>query len=299
MTLDRVTILGRGTAGRAKPLNEIRILRQRIERLETTVGVIRDQLQNCLQVANRPSDAIALARSVAESLTKQVLKDLGSIPPSMLDACLKELEKPEMMSRGVVPSEIITMLQMVRVLGNKAIHNAMRIELTTADVDLILRSLLRVVEWYFTEFEYGLKVKTLYTSDSVQSFMPPGNISSPAPLGSIPDWLIGSWRGGWNWRGNKRNAVMLIHTNYTPIINMTIRYEKSGVNTILEEQLLTRVSEDEVYLDAIGYKFLQKGTAIGWHLDTFKLRIDNTKEYLRGIKYDRRLIEMNVEFTRE
>jgi len=141
--------------------SELGLLKQRIERLDVAVGEIREQLAHCLQVAARPQDALVLARSVAESLLKRVLRDINLKPPAMLEACLRELEKPEVMSRGLVPSEILSLLHMVRVLGNKASHGSMRISLAAADVQLVLQSLLRVVEWYFTEFNGGPKLNLL------------------------------------------------------------------------------------------------------------------------------------------
>jgi hypothetical protein len=119
---------------------------------------------------------MALARGVAESLTKQIIQDIGRKPAAMLDACLQELEKPEVMSRGLVPAEIISMLHMVRVLGNKATHDAIRIEVTIADVDLVMRSVLRVVEWYFAEFQKGPKVNPLFKAGPLPVAVPPPQI---------------------------------------------------------------------------------------------------------------------------
>jgi hypothetical protein len=142
--------------------DELAILNRRIARLEAAVGEVRERLHNCLQVADRPQDAMALARGVAESLTKRILDNMGIKPQAMLDGCLKELEKPDVMSRGHVPAEIITILHMVRVLGNKATHDALRIVPTSSDVYLVLRSLLRVVEWYFAEFDRGPQIDPLF-----------------------------------------------------------------------------------------------------------------------------------------
>jgi hypothetical protein len=143
-------------------VDEFRILQDRIERLEPGVGDVRDRLRHCLRVAERPQDAIALARSVGENLAKRLLEGIGIKQPAMLDACLKELERPEVMSRNLVPSEIITILHMVRVMGNKATHDSMRVEPAKADVFLVLQSILRVVEWYFHAFERGPKLERVF-----------------------------------------------------------------------------------------------------------------------------------------
>jgi hypothetical protein len=141
---------------------ELDALRRRVERLEAGVGEIRERLAACLQVASRPQDALALARGIAESLAKQVLERLGLKLATMLDGCLRLLEQPDVLSRGLVPAEVISLLHMVRVLGNKAAHDALRIEATATDVDLVVRSVLRVVEWYFAEFERGPRLDPLF-----------------------------------------------------------------------------------------------------------------------------------------
>lgn len=167
--------------------DELYILRQRIERLETAVGDLRGRLAHCLQVVALPNDALALARGIAETLTKRVLQDIGLKPPSMLDGCLKELEKPQIMSRGLVPAEVITLLHMVRVLGNKAAHDVMRIAAGATDVDLVLRSVLRVVEWYFAEFERGPRLNPLFKPGETP---PPLRTEQPPPAVRLPPLVI-------------------------------------------------------------------------------------------------------------
>jgi hypothetical protein len=76
---------------------------------------------------------------------------------------------------------------MVRVLGNKATHDAMRIEVTAADVDLVLRSVLRAVEWYFAEFERGPKVNPLF---KVGAAPPPLRTDQPPPAVRLPPLVV-------------------------------------------------------------------------------------------------------------
>jgi len=163
-------------------------LRERIERLEAAVGEVRDHLHDCVQVINSPRAAMTLARNVAESLTKMVLEKLHRKPPGTLDACLAELETPQTMSLGLVPGEIISLLHMIRVMGNKATHDVLRIQPTSADVDLVLRSLLRVVEWYFAEFRRGPQLDPLFstTPPRLQVDAPPPEVRMPPLLISGP-----------------------------------------------------------------------------------------------------------------
>jgi hypothetical protein len=159
-------------------VDELLLLKDRVECLDEPAGEFRERLRHCLAVAARPQDSIALARSIGENLAKRVLQEIGLKPPAMLDGCLREFEKPEVMSRGLVPAEVVTILHVIRVLGNKAVHDSLRIEMTAADVHLVLRSTLRVVEWYFLEFDRGPKLDRL--------FLPPKK-GEGQPDGSGPD----------------------------------------------------------------------------------------------------------------
>ena len=178
------------------PISEHGILEQRILQLEAAVGDLKARLVHCVQVASRPQDALALARGIAESIVKKTLLDMGRNPPDMLEPCLRDLEKSEVMSRGLVPAEIITLLHMIRVLGNKATHDAMKIVAGPSDVDLVLRSVLRVVEWYFAEFSRGPHLNPLFTgglrpppvpidASPPQARMPALVVSGPQPDGTI------------------------------------------------------------------------------------------------------------------
>src|SRR5262245_10377090 len=128
--------------------DELYRLRQRIERLPDSDGGFRSRLLNCLQAAGCPQHALVLARADAERLVKLVLAAMTIKAPAALEGCLKELEKPDVMSRGLVPAEVITLLHTIRVLGNKAAHDAMKIEARADDVHLVAQALVRVAEWY-------------------------------------------------------------------------------------------------------------------------------------------------------
>ena len=146
--------------------NELRLIHQRVERLEAAVGDIRDRLRNCVLVApNRWEDAIGLARGVAELLAKQVQKDIGRKPDAMLDACLKDLEKDEVRSRGLVPAEILSYFRLAQILGNKGVHDAMKIDPTASTVVSVLHAVLEIVHWYFCTFDRGPKLASVYTPD--------------------------------------------------------------------------------------------------------------------------------------
>ena len=77
-----------------------------------------------------------------------------------------------------------------------------------------------------------------------------------------------------------------------------VSYEKWGCRTVVEQQLYVEVEANQVRLTGTGYYFLEKGKAVGWHLDTFELKADVKKGQLKGIKLDKRHIPVNVVFTR-
>lgn len=163
---------------------ELVLRRRRIDRLEVSVGEVRDRLAACVQVAGRPQDALTLARGIAESLTRQILEHMGLKAAAMLDACLRMLKDPAVMSRGLVPSEVLSLLHMVRVLGNKASHDLMKVEPSPTVVDLVLRSVLRVVEWYFAEFARGPRLDPLFKPGSDLHPLPAATGGSLTPAGA-------------------------------------------------------------------------------------------------------------------
>jgi hypothetical protein len=142
----------------AQVVEELHLLQQRINRLVGLAGDFPERMTNCVQVAGTPPQAVTLARSEAERLVKQILERMAIEVPPMLDLCLRKLEEPKVMSRGLVPHEVISLLHAIRVLGNKAAHDVLKIELTSDDVHLVVLALVRVVEWYVAEFERGPKL---------------------------------------------------------------------------------------------------------------------------------------------
>lgn len=172
-----------------EPLQSIEL---RIESLSPGVGDARDQLLNCVRIATRrPADALGLARGVGERLAKQTLSAAGIKPPSMLDACLREMEKPEVMSRGLIPAEIISMLHKVRTIGNKALHDDLRIAVSVDDVTSVMFDLLLLIRWYYTQFARGPKLGPVFKSSALTYA---GAIASPLPKASAVWYPKLLWR---------------------------------------------------------------------------------------------------------
>jgi hypothetical protein len=166
---------------------ELEILRERVERLEAGVGDIQATLRHCLQVADKPEDAMMLARRIIDGLSTRILEDVQEKPRGTLEANLRVLESDAVLSRGLVPNEIITLLHMVRVIGNKAAHDSLKITPTVADVDLVLRSVLRVIEWYFAEFKRGPRLQPLFRGSGP---MPPLESEGLPPAPRLPALVV-------------------------------------------------------------------------------------------------------------
>jgi len=167
--------------------HELDALRGRVDRLEAGVGEIRTTLRHCLQVADKPEDSMMLARRIIEGLSTRIVDALGEKPKGTLDANIRLLETDTVLSRGLVPQEIITLLHMIRVLGNKAAHDVLRIRPTAADVDLVMRSVLRVVEWYFAEFRRGPQINPLFSGPAA---LPPLEAEGLPPAVRLPALVV-------------------------------------------------------------------------------------------------------------
>lgn len=115
---------------------------------------------------------------------------------------------------------------------------------------------------------------------------------------AIPNWLTGTWKGTWQWRGKSREAELRISGSKTQPSMIVISYNKSGARSVVEQQLYVEVEANRITLTGTGYYFLEKGKAVGWHLDAFELEAEATKKYLKGIKRDKRQILVDVVFTR-
>jgi hypothetical protein len=80
---------------------------------------------------------------------------------------------------------------------------------------------------------------------------------------------------------------------------MIIRYMKSGILTIVEQELKVQVSGNTVKLIGTGYRMLERGISLGWNLDTFNLSLGASGMTLEGINTDKRGMQSPVIFKRK
>ena len=111
-----------------------------------------------------------------------------------------------------------------------------------------------------------------------------------------PQKLFGKWQGGWEWYGQKRDADLLIDHDKSVL---RIKYKKYDVLTIVEQQIKIIEVDDWIFLIGTDYEFIEQGEAVGYHLDSFQLRLSNRRTALSGIKTDSREIPSEVWFKKK
>ena len=115
----------------------------------------------------------------------------------------------------------------------------------------------------------------------------------------VPHILAGMWRGAWKWYDRPREAVMFISSLSTCSSKMVIRYLKSGILTIVHEEIDTQISGNEVKLNGVSYRFLEQGIALEWRLNRFKLTMDETGSVLKGTQITKKGVHEPVLFKRK
>ncbi|EAR22547.1 toll/interleukin-1 receptor domain-containing protein [Nitrococcus mobilis] len=114
---------------------------------------------------------------------------------------------------------------------------------------------------------------------------------------SKDNWLIGRWNGQWQWRGQHRLARLEVSPSRPEQGRMIIQYSKAGTTTIVEQEIVVSVRSDKVDLIGRGYRFLERGAAVGYHLDAFRMTLQDDGS-IQGIKSDKRGIDVPVRFER-
>lgn len=115
---------------------------------------------------------------------------------------------------------------------------------------------------------------------------------------SMPASFAGTWRGSWIWCGRQRDADMLLSASPAIPSRMIIRYMKSGILTIVEQELDVRISGNAVNLIGTGYRLIERGISLGWNLDTFNLSLGESDTTLEGVNTDKRGVQSPVMFKR-
>lgn len=115
----------------------------------------------------------------------------------------------------------------------------------------------------------------------------------------VPEiWLVGKWTGQWHWRQTLRVAEIMIPSIPDQESQIRISYTKADSITIVDQILSVVVENDNVKLIGTGYRFVEQGKAVGYHLDKFVLQPSSDRMQLTGVKVDKRGIKVPVEFRK-
>jgi hypothetical protein len=115
----------------------------------------------------------------------------------------------------------------------------------------------------------------------------------------LPASLAGLWKGEWIWCGRQRKADMFLSSSPMFPSKMIIRYLKSGILTIVEQELDVQISGNRVKLIGSGFRLIEHGLSLGWNLDTFNLSLGESGKTLEGISLDKKGVQSSVLFKRK
>lgn len=121
------------------------------------------------------------------------------------------------------------------------------------------------------------------------------NVKGPA----LPDSFAGIWQGSWTWCGRQRDADMFLSASPIFPSKMIIRYLKSGILSIVEQDLDVRISGNAAKLTGTGYRMIERGISLGWNLDTFNLSMGASGTTLEGINTDKKGAQSPMVFKRK
>lgn len=131
-----------------------------INKLPVALGPYRDDLVILCQIIE--SDRLmgfAKGRQIAEKILIEILKD-----SKKLDRFEKNIDTCQ--AKGLLPSEIATLMHYIRIMGNKQHAGALKIEITDRDIENLLNNLLRIYEWFFCDYENGLQMDGINKASS-------------------------------------------------------------------------------------------------------------------------------------
>jgi len=126
--------------------------------------------------------------------------------------------------------------------------------------------------------------------------------ASTNSIKAVSEWLLGRWKGKWEWYEQKREADLFIYPDKAVL---RIKYWKYEVLTIVEQQMDVIEVHDtidtygKVSLIGIDYEFIEQGEATGYYLDWFNLHVNSRKTSLTGYKYDNRGVSSEVWFKKQ
>lgn len=124
-----------------------------------------------------------------------------------------------------------------------------------------------------------VKVETPLPAAPLQPIAPAQSAESPLDLSGV-------WQGTWLSIQLEREhrATLVIPTEHGTVFtaSMTIVYERSGQQTIVEETLTATIVDRALALIGVNYTYVQKGASSSYSLDNFNLKVAEDGRSLAG-----------------
>lgn len=115
----------------------------------------------------------------------------------------------------------------------------------------------------------------------------------------LPPEFSGIWQGDWVWCGRQRHAEMNLSAWPQVPSRMIIRYQKSGVLSLVEQELDVEQAGNGVKVIGTRYRLIERGISSGWILDSFSLAMGTSKSTLEGVFKDKKGIQSPLLFEKK
>lgn len=137
---------------------------------------LRDGLQaiyRTLRQANDPIGALEQLYRVSLQLMDLLFNTVNDKAPhgkarpadNLYDCIVRAAkgdEKARIQGLGILPDEMASCLHTIRTYANKAHHDEEKIQLSVEDAEIGLRLFLRVLKWFYCEYDKGPKLPSIY-----------------------------------------------------------------------------------------------------------------------------------------
>ncbi|MGB7291033.1 MAG: tetratricopeptide repeat protein [Thermodesulfobacteriota bacterium] len=133
----------------------------RIASLSENLGGYRRELHSTLSTlrdAQNVPGVLTTTSRLSERLLSQLFDAVNCKPKSES----MQIQIKQALEKGILPPEMAPYLDTIRVLANKARHDAENVKLQIADAENALNAFLRVLEWFYCEFNRGPCCATIY-----------------------------------------------------------------------------------------------------------------------------------------
>jgi len=138
---------------------ELQCMLKTLREAQNPVGVLTQLSRTCLRLMD------LLFATVGETTPKGKSRPSDNLYDCIMRAHRGREADPNFKREGlrILPDEIASCLHTIRVYSNKADHDAEQVKLTIEDAELMLGLFLRVLDWFYCEYEKGPRLKAIYS----------------------------------------------------------------------------------------------------------------------------------------